>query len=133
MSRCSRRALLLFALAPLVLAACQPPAADQSANAALPRPIINGTSSSDAAHEAILEMFYEGIGACTATLITDTVVLTAAHCDSDIGSSQCRGVVYAVTDHCNALSQSLQITYYRCFISRQQLRVNLVNPKLTTN
>ena len=80
MSRCSRRALLLFALAPLVLAACQPPAADQSANAALPRPIINGTSSSDAAHEAILEMFYEGIGACTATLITDTVVLTAAHC-----------------------------------------------------
>lgn len=74
------RRLLCWIACLCLLAACQPPIVDQSARASLPRPIINGTPSSDAAHEAILEMFYEGLGICTATLITDTVVLTAAHC-----------------------------------------------------
>lgn len=43
-------------------------------------PITHGQPSTDKAHDAVLEMFYLGTPICTATLITDTIVLTAAHC-----------------------------------------------------
>ena len=46
----------------------------------LTRPITHGTASTDAAHAAVLQMLYLGEEICTATLITDTIALTAAHC-----------------------------------------------------
>lgn len=44
------------------------------------RGIINGTPATDKHFDAVVQLFYQGFGICSGTLITDTVVLTAAHC-----------------------------------------------------
>ena len=70
----------LTLLAACDLSAVNEGAPEQQQSALHPRPIIHGQPSTAKAHEAAVEMFYMGEGICTATLIADTVVLTAAHC-----------------------------------------------------
>lgn len=47
---------------------------------ALPRAIINGTPATGPGYDAVVHLGYQGYGVCSGTLITDTIVLTAAHC-----------------------------------------------------
>jgi hypothetical protein len=42
--------------------------------------IINGTPATEQRFDAVVQLRYMGSGICSGTLITDTVVLTAAHC-----------------------------------------------------
>ena len=44
------------------------------------RRIINGTPATEARYDAAVQLAYRGHGICSGTLITDDVVLTAAHC-----------------------------------------------------
>ncbi len=56
------------------------PSIDNSGNPSLPRAIINGTPATGPRYDAVVQLVYQGYGVCSGTLITDTVVLTAAHC-----------------------------------------------------
>lgn len=67
------------------LSACQPEVQAPAQVIHLGRPIINGTADTSAAHMAVVALVPpEGSGYvgmhCTGTLITPTVVVTAAHC-----------------------------------------------------
>lgn len=84
-----RQALALTTLCLLTLAwpslSCVPgdsatPGAPSVAGRVPWRGIINGTPALGSSFDAVVQLYYQGYGICTGTLITDTVVLTAAHC-----------------------------------------------------
>ncbi len=77
-----RTLCLASCLAALAALSCSPTSPD---GGALPgqrpwRGIIHGTPATARQFDAVVEIFYQGSGICSGTLITDTVVLTAAHC-----------------------------------------------------
>ena len=71
--------LLAAVLASSLLVACDQQASESDRLGQLSKPITNGTIDNLPAHAAVVYLDL-GMGACTGTLITPEVVLTAAHC-----------------------------------------------------
>ena len=77
------------------------------------RPVFYGSSDLDAAHNAVVLIAANNSGFCTGTLISDTYVLTAAHCLADLSSSEKSSLVIGVgKDESTALKNTYSVAQY---------------------
>ncbi|MBI5543304.1 MAG: trypsin-like serine protease [Deltaproteobacteria bacterium] len=84
----SRSPLAALVALPIVLAAVgctdtAQPAKSIGVPGSMQRPIYYGSLDTNSAHNAVVYIEMSGLGACTGTLITNNIVLTAGHCVSD--------------------------------------------------